>query len=192
MKKTLIVIFSLSLLVRHGFSKGNESFLSFNVLNMLVGMITVNYNTKLNDNTSLLIKYFSGGYNISFFDKWEWSSTSYTFGLDFYPKKHAINGFYIGPRLEYQVVSAKHTASELVNTSLLTLEWRDRIIEDRGSFLNIGLDLGKRWVYEGGMGVGISTGIKYMPNKMENFGDEEFPLTGISWSGIALNLGFPW
>jgi hypothetical protein len=183
MKKILIVfiviVLSLPAFSQEKTTVSNEkNVLKINTLTLIIATGSIFYERKISDLTSAQLGVAYLGYKISGI---KFSGLILTPEFRIYPKKNAIDGFYVAPYLRYLNLAEKNTVG---NQSI--------------SFTAMGggLLFGRQWITNSGFNMDLFFGVHYTAGSGEaNSGDNSWSksdlLTGIKTrAGFALGFAF--
>ena len=174
MKKILVLIF-LIVLALPSFSQeksdvsSEKNVLKINALSLILATGSVFYEHKFSDNTS---GQFGFGYMGIKLNDTKFSGIILTPELRIYPKKNAINGFYIAPYLRYQNYTLQSGA-------------------DRGTLSSMGggLLLGRQWITKSGFTMDLFFGGHYGSHSLKvTSGTDNFDTNLIT--GFGMRVGF--
>jgi hypothetical protein len=166
----LVVLFAIPTFAQESKVSEDKNVLKINTLSLIVGTGSIFYERKFTDNVSgqLGVAYLNYGVEDTKF-----TGLILTPEARFYPKKDAIDGFYLAPYARYQ------------NFSLTGGD-------DKATYTNIGggLALGRQWITKSGFTMDLFFGGHYGSGEIDvNSGDEESFTTGL-FEGFRTRMGF--
>jgi hypothetical protein len=177
MKKILIVLVAIVIAVP-SFSqeatdvKTEKNVLKINTLSFFVLTPTIFYERKLSDMTSAQLGVAYMGYKIT---DVRFSGLILTPEFRFYPKKNAIDGFYIAPYFRYMNLSVKSTSDD-ANASL--------------TVMGGGLLFGRQWITKSGFNMDLFFGAHYGSGSAKaNSGNTSWFNNNL-FSGFRTRVGF--
>jgi hypothetical protein len=177
MKKILIVFVAIVITVP-SFSqettnvKPEKNVLKINTLSLFVLTPTIFYERKLSDMTSAQLGVAYMGYKIS---DARFSGLILTPEFRIYPKKNAIDGFYIAPYLRYMNLSAKSSKDDL-NASL--------------TVMGGGLLFGRQWITKSGFNMDLFFGAHYGSGSAKANSGNTIWFDKNLFSGFRTRIGF--
>ncbi|MGM0568368.1 MAG: DUF3575 domain-containing protein [Elusimicrobiota bacterium] len=171
MKKLSFVVVLLLVFASRGFAAQEKSALTTNVLSLLAGSVNANYEFATSRSSSLGI---NGHFRSISVSDWEMSVSGVGGTYSFYPAEEALSGFFIGPSVGIMGVTAEHLGQE-----------------DSGTFFTLGGHLGYRWVWSGGITLGLAIGAGYTAGEIEIAG-ETTPISGAGLSRLSADFGYAW
>ncbi len=171
MKKVCSIFILLLVITAAGYSSQEENILTINVLELLGGSINGTYEFTSNKSSSLGL---SGSFMSMSMSDWDISSWGIGGFYNFYPAEEALSGFFFGPSIGVMGVSAEYLNEE-----------------DTGTFFNLGGHLGYRWIWDGGVSLGLAIGAGYTAGEIEIAGDT-IPISGVGLTRASVDFGYAW
>jgi hypothetical protein len=177
MKKILILFFVI-VFTMPSFSqektdeKNEKNVFKINTLSLFVLTPSIFYERKLSDITSAQLGAAYMGYKIS---DAKFSGLVLTPEFRIYPKKNAINGFYIAPYLRYMNLSVKSTTGDL-DASL--------------TVMGGGLLFGRQWITKSGFNMDLFFGGHYGSGSAKAKSGESVWFDANLFSGFRTRIGF--
>jgi Protein of unknown function (DUF3575) len=177
MKKILILLFitvlNLPLFSQESSEVSTEkNVIKVNTLSLVIATGSIFYERKISDLTSVQMGVAYMGYSIS---KAKFAGYVLTPEFRIYPKKNALDGFYVAPYLRYFNLSAKSTSSN--DKASLTV-------------MGGGILIGRQWITNSGFNMDLFVGGHYASGSASaNSGDAEWVDSNL-FTGFKTRVGF--
>jgi Protein of unknown function (DUF3575) len=177
MKKTLslffVIVFTMPSFSQEKIDvKTEKNVFKINTLSLFVVTPTIFYERKLSNMTSAQLGLAYMGYKIS---NAKFSGLILTPEFRIYPKKDAIDGFYIAPYLRYMNLSVKSTSGDL-DASL--------------NVLGGGLLFGRQWITKSGFNMDLFFGGHYGSGSAKAKSGDNLWFDANLFSGFRTRIGF--
>ncbi len=182
LKKLLVVAVMLGVLSKGVVFASATQSVTTNILGLAVGSVNGIYEFKKGDKDTIGV----GGsiWSISSGD-WKLSSTSLGVDYNIYKKGKILEGFYIGPSLWLNMVSAEYTSTTLVGWTIVK-----QTEKSSGTFITLGGNLGYKWLLDN-LAIGVGLGVGYTAGSIE-VGGSKAPYGGFGLTRLALDIGYAW
>ena len=173
--KQLIVLALAGLLAIPSFAEEptvseEKNVVKINTLSLIVGTGSIFYERKVADNLSaqLGVAYLNYGIQDTRF-----TGLIATPEVRLYPKKNAIDGFYLAPYVRYHNFSLK-------------------VEEEKATYLNFGggISIGRQWITDSGFTMDLFFGGHYGAGKIILEADSEDPFSTDLFDGFSTRMGF--
>lgn len=182
MKKLIVALAVVCFVGGNVFAAKNS--VTTNVLGMAIGAVNGIYEFEYGDKETVGVGVSMWGLTSG---SWKFSSTSLGADYNIYKSGKKFEGFYVGPSVWLNMVSAEYKSLTLNNA----LQWVATIEKASGTFFMLGGNLGYKWLWDGGFTLGTGLGVGYTVGSME-VGGEKAPYGGFGLSRFALDIGYAW
>lgn len=149
-----------------------KNVLKVNTLTLIIATGSIFYERKVSDLTSVQLGVAYLGYKIS---DAKFSGLILTPEFRIYPKKNAIDGFYIAPYLRYLNLTAKSTVED-TNASL--------------TVMGGGVLFGRQWVTDSGFNMDLFFGAHYGSGSVKGNSDDSEWVDSNLFTGFKTRVGF--
>lgn len=159
--KKIVLLFSVICLVFGLGSKGYAQEKGIGSVNLLLGLVSgilnVEYDHKLNPDTSVAGRILYWGYKTG---DWKWSAFGAGASYRLYQKKEAMKGLYYGPSVDILTLSAEYTWTDYTWVGW-TLVPEEKTEKADSLFITLAGDTGYRWVFKNQITIDLGVGFGY-------------------------------